>query len=245
MDIHNKEFKRSFRGYNEDEIDEFLDQVVNDYERLYRENDQLKKDLELSKKANVDYVNREQTIKDTLVMAQKTAEEVTKSAKENAEALKEATARDCQNLRRQTEIDCKDAQQKAEREAQQMIAEARERVRRIVEEYDRLVRAKNDYLTKVRTSLAQELAIVEQTMKELPDPTEADRAAGAAAARAKDVAAEEKKTMPKRTDDVHATETAAPQMPADQASSLRAQAGAASAANGVVEKSEEDEAPEA
>ena len=36
MDIHNKEFKRSFRGYNEDEIDEFLDQVVNDYERLYR-----------------------------------------------------------------------------------------------------------------------------------------------------------------------------------------------------------------
>ncbi len=54
MDIHNKEFKRSFRGYNEDEIDEFLDQVVNDYERLYRENDQLKKDLELSKKANVD-----------------------------------------------------------------------------------------------------------------------------------------------------------------------------------------------
>ena len=42
MDIHNKEFKRSFRGYNEDEIDEFLDQVVNDYERLYRENDQLK-----------------------------------------------------------------------------------------------------------------------------------------------------------------------------------------------------------
>ena len=73
MDIHNKEFKRSFRGYNEDEIDEFLDQVVNDYERLYRENDQLKKDLELSKKANADYVNREQTIKDTLVMAQKTA----------------------------------------------------------------------------------------------------------------------------------------------------------------------------
>ena len=31
LDIHNKEFKRSFRGYNEDEIDDFLDQVVNDY----------------------------------------------------------------------------------------------------------------------------------------------------------------------------------------------------------------------
>ena len=191
MDIHNKEFKRSFRGYNEDEIDEFLDQVVNDYERLYRENDQLKKDLELSKKANVDYVNREQTIKDTLVMAQKTAEEVTKSAKENADALKETTARDCQNLRRQTEIDCKEARHQAEDEARRLVAEARERVRRIVEEYDRLVRAKNEYLTKVRTSLAQELAIVEQTMKELPDPTEADRAADEAESRVTDVAGEQ------------------------------------------------------
>lgn len=191
MDIHNKEFKRSFRGYNEDEIDEFLDQVVNDYERLYRENDQLKKDLELSKKANADYVNREQTIKDTLVMAQKTAEEVTKNAKENAEALKESTARDCQNMRRQTEIDCKEQRHKAEDDARRLIAEARERVRRIVEEYDRLVRAKNDYLMKVRTSLAQELAIIEQTMKELPDPTETDRAAQDAAARAKDAADEQ------------------------------------------------------
>ena len=191
MDIHNKEFKRSFRGYNEDEIDEFLDQVVNDYERLYRENDQLKKDLELSKKANVDYVNREQTIKDTLVMAQKTAEEVTKNAKENAEALKESTARDCQNMRRQTEIDCKEQRHKAEDDARRLIAEARERVRRIVEEYDRLVRAKNDYLMKVRTSLAQELAIIEQTMKELPDPTETDRAAQEAAERAKDAADEQ------------------------------------------------------
>ena len=50
IDIHNKEFKRSFRGYNEDEIDDFLDQVVNDYEMLYRENRQLKDRLALSEK---------------------------------------------------------------------------------------------------------------------------------------------------------------------------------------------------
>ena len=226
MDIHNKEFKRSFRGYNEDEIDEFLDQVVNDYERLYRENDQLKKDLDLSKKANVDYVNREQTIKDTLVMAQKTAEEVTKSAKENAEALRETTARDCQNLRRQTEIDCKEMHHKAEDDVRHMIAEARERVRRIVEEYDRLVRAKNDYLTKVRTSLAQELAILDQTLKELPDPTEADHAADEANSRAKEAAADVVIPYAKHREE---SAEAAGQAPVDQASSLRAQADAANA----------------
>lgn len=50
LDIHNKEFRRSFRGYNEDEIDDFLDQVVNDYEKLFRENDNLKEQVERLKK---------------------------------------------------------------------------------------------------------------------------------------------------------------------------------------------------
>ena len=36
LDIHNKEFKRGFRGYNEEEVDEFLDRVIKDYEQLYR-----------------------------------------------------------------------------------------------------------------------------------------------------------------------------------------------------------------
>ena len=67
--------------------------------------------------------------------------------------------------------------------------EARERVRRIVDEYDRLVRDKNDYMTKVRTSLVQQLAIIDQTMKEVPDPSAADRAASEAKSRAESVAA--------------------------------------------------------
>ncbi len=42
LDIHNKEFTRGFRGYVEDEVNEFLDQIIKDYEILLRE----KKELE-------------------------------------------------------------------------------------------------------------------------------------------------------------------------------------------------------
>ena len=43
MDIQNKDFKRAtIRGYREDEVEEFLDRVAADYERLYRENEKLK-----------------------------------------------------------------------------------------------------------------------------------------------------------------------------------------------------------
>lgn len=37
IDIHNKEFTKSFRGYAEDEVNEFLDQIIKDYEILLRE----------------------------------------------------------------------------------------------------------------------------------------------------------------------------------------------------------------
>ena len=72
LDIHNKEFKRSFRGYNEDEIDDFLDQVVNDYEKLFRENDNLKEELSRMKKDNAQYQKLENNLKETLLIAQKT-----------------------------------------------------------------------------------------------------------------------------------------------------------------------------
>lgn len=38
LDIHNKEFSRRLRGYDEDEVNEFLDQVIKDYEGVIREN---------------------------------------------------------------------------------------------------------------------------------------------------------------------------------------------------------------
>lgn len=44
MDITNKEFKKSMRGYNCDEVDEFLDKISEDYEELYKGNSSLKKE---------------------------------------------------------------------------------------------------------------------------------------------------------------------------------------------------------
>lgn len=37
LDIHNKEFSKGFRGYNEDEVNEFLDQIMKDLEILIKE----------------------------------------------------------------------------------------------------------------------------------------------------------------------------------------------------------------
>lgn len=45
LDIHNKEFNKGFRGYDEDEVNEFLDQVIKDYELVLREKKELEEQL--------------------------------------------------------------------------------------------------------------------------------------------------------------------------------------------------------
>ncbi|MGB9679415.1 MAG: DivIVA domain-containing protein, partial [Minisyncoccia bacterium] len=62
MDIHNKEFKRSFRGYNENEVDEFLDKVMEDYEMLYKENSDLKDRINLLNDKLQSYTSMETTL---------------------------------------------------------------------------------------------------------------------------------------------------------------------------------------
>ena len=165
MDIHNKDFKRSFRGYNEDEIDDFLDQVVNDYEKLFRENDRLKEELERAHKDNEQYKQLEKNLKDPLLVAQKTAEEVTSSSRKNAEEMRENTVKECQNMRHETEMAVK-----------KQMEDATAKVRSIVAEYDRLVREKNQFLRKVKVTMESELAVINETLGQLPNPEAEEQA---------------------------------------------------------------------
>lgn len=88
LDIENKKFSRQMmNGYNVDEVDDFLDEITADYERLYKENNEAKeKVLNLESDIN-HYKTLESTLNNTLLMAQKTADEVKNVAKQQAEQI--------------------------------------------------------------------------------------------------------------------------------------------------------------
>ncbi len=93
LDIHNKEFRRGFRGYNEAEVDEFLDEVVRDFELLLKENSEMKQKIEDLEEKVAHFRLLEDTLNNTLVVAQKAAEEVKANAHKEAEVIvREATA---------------------------------------------------------------------------------------------------------------------------------------------------------
>lgn len=91
LDIHNKEFARSFRGYDEDEVNEFLDQVIKDYEMVIRERKDLKEKMEQLNEKLGHFTNIETTLNKSILIAQETAEEVRGNAtKESKLIIKEA-----------------------------------------------------------------------------------------------------------------------------------------------------------
>ena len=169
-DIHNKEFKRSFRGDDEDEIDEFLDQVVNDFDLLSRENVSLKADLARAEKTNEEYKQLKDDINNTLLMAQKTAADQMAAAKQAASEQRENTAKECQNMKREAEIAARKTVNDAQAEGERILNDARAKAQAVIAEYDRLVRSKNRYLRHIKQSLEAQLAVVDQTLSEVPDP---------------------------------------------------------------------------
>lgn len=91
LDIHHKEFSHALRGYNEAEVDEFLDEVADELERLFKENIDLSERIEALEEKVRTYQDMERTLHNTLVSAQKSADEITQKAEREADAvLKEA-----------------------------------------------------------------------------------------------------------------------------------------------------------
>ncbi|WP_138751904.1 DivIVA domain-containing protein [Paenibacillus sinopodophylli] len=87
LDIHNKEFGRRLRGYDEDEVNEFLDQVIKDYESLIRENKEMQNQvLGLQERLN-HFTNIEETLSKTIIVAQEAADEVRSNAKKEAQLI--------------------------------------------------------------------------------------------------------------------------------------------------------------
>lgn len=87
MDINNKEFKRGLRGYSVEEVDEFLDQVVENYEELYKENSRLKESLSRVNEKLEHYEKLEATIQNTLLLAQNAADQAKESSEKQAELI--------------------------------------------------------------------------------------------------------------------------------------------------------------
>jgi len=87
LDIRHKEFKRGMRGYADTEVDEFLDEIADEFERLFKENIDLTERLETLEEKIGQYKTLEDTLQKTLISAQRSAEELKANATKEAQII--------------------------------------------------------------------------------------------------------------------------------------------------------------
>lgn len=144
LDIQSKEFKKTLNGYKSKDVDEFLDNINNDYERLYRENIELKDKIGILTDQIRQYNNLEETLKSTLVMAQSTADDVTSSARKKAELIIED----------------------AEIHSKNIINNAQDHVKEINREYDYLKKEMFIFKTRYQSFIQAQLISLEEFYKD-------------------------------------------------------------------------------
>ena len=142
LDIENKKFsKQMMNGYNVNEVDDFLDELTIEYSKLYKENAELKNQRE-ELDTDVDkYKDLETTLKNTLIIAQKTADEVQDMAKKEAEQIIK----------------------KAEIEAKEKNEELNAHIIQKTKEYEKLKKQFEVYKAKMESLLISQLELLKGT----------------------------------------------------------------------------------
>ena len=139
MDIEQQEFSRSFRGYNEEEVDDFLDKIVKDYEELINENVRLNEEIEKMKERLKEFSEIEETLRSALLNAQKSAAE----------------------MKGRVESEAKIIIEKADIEAEMIKQRASQREDKVKNEIDNLRRYKYIFKEKFKSMLNLYLKMLE------------------------------------------------------------------------------------
>jgi len=84
LDIRNKTFRKGIRGYQCEEVEKFLENVSQEFELAYTENFELRETTKGLEAEIGHYRQIENTLQQTLVLAQQTAEEVKEAARQEA-----------------------------------------------------------------------------------------------------------------------------------------------------------------
>ena len=140
LDIQNKEFKRVFSGYSMQEVDEFLNLVIDGYEKLYKENMDCKDRITKLEENVNQYKNIENTLQSTLLVAQSAGEQVQKNAEEKAANI------------------IADANNKAK----EIVANSFEEVKKLEYRYEELKRGIDVYTAKMTALLESQLGLLKQ-----------------------------------------------------------------------------------
>ena len=182
LDIHNKEFPTKIRGYDQDEVNEFLDQIIRDYELVIRENKELTSNLDLVNKKLVNYEEMQDSLNKSILVAQDAADrlkvntdkeiEVMKleaqnyvdQAKQEADAYSNDIRKEADNysndVRKESDQYASKVHQEADDNADKLLEEAVMKARKIEDETENLRKQSRVFRQRLQLLIESQLELL-------------------------------------------------------------------------------------
>ena len=123
LDIHNKEFHVKLRGYDQDEVNDFLDQIIKDYENTLKENDRLADSLQQNKEKLKYFNDLKDSLNQSIIVAQEAADKVKANSQKEAEIINHEAQKQGQDIIDQANAKAKHIIDEASRKAKKIAIE--------------------------------------------------------------------------------------------------------------------------
>ena len=150
LDIRRKEFKNSLRGYDQNQVDDFLDAVADEFEKTFSENQRMKDQVSTLRERLEQFDELEGSIRAALVHAEQAATD-----------LRQSAARDAENTRLAAQRESDLTIQEAKARSHQMLADTSGRLERVQESYDALREARGTFAADFRHLLQTYMSVME------------------------------------------------------------------------------------
>jgi cell division initiation protein len=139
MDIRRKEFKSGFRGYDVNQVDDFLDAIADEFERNYTENQRMREEVSSLRDRLQQFEDLEGSIRAALVHAEQASNDLRRAATSEAEAMR-------QSAQREADFTIREAQTRSHR----LLADSSARIERVQDSYEALQEAKKSFTNDFR-----------------------------------------------------------------------------------------------
>src|ERR687892_2405177 len=150
IDVRRKEFKSAFRGYDANQVDDFLDAVADEFERNYTENQRMREEVSSLRDRLQQFEDLEGSIQAALVHAEQASNDLRRAAAREAEGIK-------QGAQKEADFTIREAQSRSH----QMLADSSARIERVQDSYTALQEAKRSFANEFRHLLKTYTDIME------------------------------------------------------------------------------------
>jgi cell division initiation protein len=149
LDIHNKEFRVKLRGYDQDEVNDFLDQIIKDYEFNLKENVRLSGELKQNQEKLKYFNDLKDSLNQSIIVAQEAADKVKSNSQREAEITK-----------REAQKQAADIISDANKKSQEIIEQASQKAKKLIFETDDLKKQARIFRQKLQVMLESQLEVV-------------------------------------------------------------------------------------